>query len=497
MTKAPSEPDFVPDWKLTVNAKIHRPVPADAIAGELASHFGLTAREETLYADFPLVIRPGEVTAVVGPSGAGKTVLLRQAARDWPDVITLEVDRLARSSRLAIHCLPGGQLAQRLEVLSRCGLAEPAVLLTAAGNLSGGQRYRLALALAVWKAQRRGRPTLVLADELASGLDRATAWMLARQIRRLADRRGLAFLLATPHDWLLPALRPDTVVVKPIAEPARRVVGHYNRPLATEADSPPDGLWNACIPAPADTIPDPATWPIRVGKLADYRALAWCHYLAGSPAALLRIWAIDAPPELRGWGAPAVAAVCVVSPPVPHVRGRNAAFGSRYTAGPKARWLARLNAEVECISRVVVHPVYRSAGLAVRLVRHAIATAHRPMVEALAAMGAVHPLFERADMTPVLLPPSAEAARLLSAAEVVGLSPMDIVAVTPLREWLASADAASVSFFRREFDRFAARSIGTRELVRRRVRSARPDVFAAVCRKAAAGYVYYHCDCGL
>jgi hypothetical protein len=92
---------------------------------------------------------------------------------------------------------------------------------------------------------------------------------------------------------------------------------------------------------------------------------------------------------------PRLAAVLVVSPPVSAVAGRNYATGGRYAVPPLRNALALLNREIECISRVIVHPIFRSCGLAVRLVRHALAAAQTPMMESLAAMGAIHPLFTR------------------------------------------------------------------------------------------------------
>ncbi|MCK4625480.1 MAG: hypothetical protein KAV00_09245, partial [Phycisphaerae bacterium] len=43
--------------------------------------------------------------------------------------------------------------------------------------------------------------------------------------------------------------------------------------------------------------------------------------------------------------------------------------------------------------------IYRSCGLAVRLVRHALRTTQMPLIEALATMGAIHPFFERGGMS--------------------------------------------------------------------------------------------------
>jgi hypothetical protein len=326
----------------------------------------------------------------------------------------------------------------------------------------------LALAQAVWRARRSGRPALVLADEFGSTLDRPTAWMLARQVRRIARREKLAFLLATPHDWLRGPLQPDRLIIKPLGEEAHTIA------------SPPEPHG----PDAFHASPPPEQWPIRPGTIADYRALAQFHYLAGAPAAHVRVWAIDTPGSLQCAGGPAIAAACVVSPPTPNVRARHLLFPGRYAGADKRAGFARLNAELECISRVVVHPVFRAAGLAGRLVRHAIATAATPHVEALAAMGMLHPLFERAGMKAFRPPPSQWAERLASAAEIAGLSAADLAAVGPVRRFLRAGPADRREFFAAELDFFARKVFG-----RRLDRCA--DRLPAVCRKAVAAYVYY------
>jgi GNAT superfamily N-acetyltransferase len=113
------------------------------------------------------------------------------------------------------------------------------------------------------------------------------------------------------------------------------------------------------------------------------------------------VWAIPVPGPRCQRGEPAIAGLLVVSPPALNCRGRNVATGGRYVTPVDGRRQAacRLNREIECISRVIVHPLYRGLGLARRLVRHALATAETPHVEALAAMGKLHPLFERAGMS--------------------------------------------------------------------------------------------------
>ena len=369
--------------------------------------FGLEkGRTEIIYDGLEVRLAPGEIVAVVGPSGSGKSVLLRQVAgqaRRRKGVVRLDVEALGGSNRPAIAAVGRGEaLSTRLAVLSRCGLAEAGVLVTPAKYLSAGQLYRLAMAEAILRADRIGGEVLLIADEFAAALDYTTAWVLCRQLRKLISPARscvtaaggvleglgsrLAVLLATPRAELLGALRPDRVIVKPLAEGAWQAAG----PL--EQQSGRDELHALSV--------------IEPGRIADYRALAQFHYVAGEPAAHKRVWVIrwaSEPWQRRAAsfaagrsGAPA--AVLVVSPPVRACRGRNAALPRRYTGRLRKRALARLNREIECISRVVVHPIFRGLGLGVALVRHALATAETPMVEALAAMGEVHPLFEKAGM---------------------------------------------------------------------------------------------------
>jgi len=335
-----------------------------------------TARRQELYDGFELEIAPGQIVAVIGPSGAGKSVLLRAVAKRFPQAVWLTDGAFTRTDRPVVSAVGAGPLSERLEILSRCGLAEAAVLLTPARHLSGGQRHRLALAAALHKAARAPASGLVIAAAFASSLDGATAEMLCRRIRKLI-RPGsrTALLLATPREELLDALQPDKVIVKPLNSPP---IEHGREQSSSFG---------------------PEAWPIVEGTIADYDALGRFHYLGGRPAAHKRVYVIHAPAGASAWGGPEIAAVLVVSPPLTCCRGRNAALPGRYTRPSRAAALARLNAEMEWISRVVVHPIYRACGLAVRLVRRTVTTAHTPMVEALAVMGAVNPFFERAGMT--------------------------------------------------------------------------------------------------
>jgi len=471
-----------PGWSVVVNARIRRPIPASSEAGAVAAMFGLSGcREETLYDRFPLEIKPGMIVVITGPSGAGKSVLLREVARQVGGAGSLAAELLAACDSPAVDVLEGGPLAGRLEMLSRCGLAEATALVAPARLLSGGQQARLALARALHAARLSGKAELVIADEFCSALDLDTARGLCRRVRRLVSGSGLALLAATARPELVPDLQPDLVILKPLGAPARLV----DAPRRVRRD-------------------EVRRWPICRGTIRDYHELACFHYLAGPPACHKRVYVVRRPQagRSRRWRDLAcadLAAVLVISPPLLTVRGRNIAAPGRYSGADRREATMRLNREVECISRVIVHPTYRGSGLAERLVRHALATAQTPFVEALAAMGRVHPFFEKAGMKATFLEPDAVSRRLLAAAGTVGLTGAEVAAVEPVRKMLATPAGGrgrlasarkAVADFRREVHRCIARAFSPDHL--RRLE----DPLAELCRRTARQYVYYLAEVG-
>lgn len=159
-------------------------------------------------------LTPGRVVFVTGPSGCGKSTLLaaleaRVRRTGVERVLPDGAGRLGATvfDAVAAHTPTP---AEALGVLARAGLAEAPLLPRTTRELSEGQRWRLALAVAMARAARH--KTVLLADEFASALDRVTAANLARTVRRWASASDARVVAAAANDDLLEALAPDVLV---------------------------------------------------------------------------------------------------------------------------------------------------------------------------------------------------------------------------------------------------------------------------------------------
>jgi putrescine transport system ATP-binding protein len=170
-----------------------------------------------------LVIERGELFALLGSSGCGKTTLLRLLAGfETPDAGRLIIDgqdmtgvpphrrpinMMFQSYALFPHMnvaenvgyglrregLPKPEIAARVAaVLEQVRLSDHAARRPA--QLSGGQRQRVALARALVK-----RPKLLLLDEPLAALDRKLREGTRFELVRLQEELGLTFVMVT-HD---------------------------------------------------------------------------------------------------------------------------------------------------------------------------------------------------------------------------------------------------------------------------------------------------------
>ena len=184
---------------------------------------------------------PGAITLVTGASGSGKSSLLR-ALRRSIDARWIDLDDVELRDVPVVDCFHRRSLETTLALLARVGLAEAWTYLRTPSELSDGQRWRLKLALALdeasrEEASRRGagpqRRTILCADEFCAVLDRVTAMIVARTLRRAtratcAPCAPLSAIVSTSHDDLVDALQPDLVLTcdfeRGVSQPARGVV---------------------------------------------------------------------------------------------------------------------------------------------------------------------------------------------------------------------------------------------------------------------------------
>lgn len=194
----------------------------------------------TVLSDLNLSVAPGELVALLGVNGTGKSTILRTLSRMQPalagsieingvDIGAMSQYNLARhigvvlTERVAIGAMP----AYRLVELGRYPHSNWSGILTAddrqivadaiaavsaqnlahreVDELSDGERQRIMIARAL--AQR---PTVLLLDEPSAFLDVSARVEITAMLRRLARDQGVAIIMSS-HDLELSLRTSDTI----------------------------------------------------------------------------------------------------------------------------------------------------------------------------------------------------------------------------------------------------------------------------------------------
>ncbi|MET1129270.1 MAG: GNAT family N-acetyltransferase [Thermoproteota archaeon] len=206
-------------------------LPADL--QDVLRAFGVERRSVERYVlrNVNVRIEPGEVVAVVGLSGAGKTTFLRMiigaAARIDNEMYRPSEGEIVVPDNARIeYMLPGEHepqfgdetllehVARKLEdpiaaveVLNIVGLSDAVFYRARFSELSTGQKERAKLA-----SMLAGRPNLMVIDEFAAHLDSLTAMRVARKLSQIARMFRLTLIVATNRADVLSALVPTKTV---------------------------------------------------------------------------------------------------------------------------------------------------------------------------------------------------------------------------------------------------------------------------------------------
>jgi ABC-type ATPase with predicted acetyltransferase domain len=161
-------------------------------------------------------VNSGDVVFISGPSGSGKSVILRELEKQVPasDRVNLHDIELP-GDRAVIDCMEG-DLLTGLRLLGVAGLSDVFCLLNQPAHLSDGQKWRFRLAMALAAGTK-----FVFADEFCSGLDRITAAVIAYNIHKFAKRNDVTFILAASCDDMLMDLGPDVLIAKELSGPTK------------------------------------------------------------------------------------------------------------------------------------------------------------------------------------------------------------------------------------------------------------------------------------
>jgi len=201
-------------WQGTITDKI----------AQLCRMFGLTldrlTERRTVHC-CQLEIKNGDIIYITGPSGSGKSILLKELEKSLPasDRVNLAQIRLP-GDRTLIDCF-NGDLLTGLRILSAAGLNDVFCLLNQPCNLSDGQKYRFRLALALATGKK-----FIFADEFCCQLDRITAAVVSYNIHKFAKRKGITFILAASHDDILLDLAPDVLIVTELSGKTQVIYKH-------------------------------------------------------------------------------------------------------------------------------------------------------------------------------------------------------------------------------------------------------------------------------
>lgn len=334
----------------------------------VAEAFGLGIDEEKTFTVFdkqPITVYQGDVVYITGDSGGGKSSLLKALSDKIKNVIQLN-DIKVKDDEVLIEGV-GDSVEDALRILTRSGLGDAFLMLRKYKELSDGQKYRYLIAKMI-----SSKKDVWLIDEFCATLDRPLALVIAFSIQKIARSLGKTLLVATTHHDMLRDLQANLVISKNFGGRVQ-----VDRPEYKEHEF---SLFNKIS--------------YRLGTYQDYQqsGLSSFHYKNDKrPAGLINTYLAEYDGQIIG--------ALLTRYPALEIRERNVVTNKKYVKNYK-----QLNAEVEMISRVVVHSKFRGVGLGTKLVKAYLDSQYAKLiVESMSVMSQHNPFFERAGMERIIL----------------------------------------------------------------------------------------------
>ncbi|MFT4538974.1 MAG: ABC-type multidrug transport system ATPase subunit/pSer/pThr [Planctomycetota bacterium] len=215
-------------------------IVATGLGHSVLEHGGGT---KSILREVTLVVEPQEMLAIIGPTGSGKSTLMRALSARVPaqdgqvsingvdlytnfeslkrgmafvsqhevlheELTVEEAVRFTARLRLPIDTPVGVLESAVREAISRVDLQRQASTLVR--DLSGGQHKRASVACEI-----ASQPDLLFVDEVTSGLDDQADWEMMRLLRRSADRGMTVVCIAHNLANVLPFCHKIAVMTRP------------------------------------------------------------------------------------------------------------------------------------------------------------------------------------------------------------------------------------------------------------------------------------------
>lgn len=352
-----------------------------------AEAFGLGIDGEKTFeiVDSDFDVNYGDVVYITGDSGSGKSSILKAFKQEFKDDVVDINDVEIDADKPLVDAI-GESVEEALQILSAVGLNDAFLFLRKYPELSDGQKLRFKIA----KLMQLKRKVWVC-DEFTAPLDRDTAKIVAWNLQKFARRIGVTILVATCNDDLDDDLAPNVKVEK-----------KYNNEIMITYYAGNAALTCSLV----------RDMRVEIGESSDWKRLCQFHYRSHNVMIPLRyvrmVRNVCSCPKNElttkcagncgecSYNKPELAGVVVFCASSFATFGRRFFFGSCLNRSGEE--IKELNKLFSKISRVVVHPKYRSVGLGTFLVAEALKLSPTRYTETVAVMAKYNPFFEKAGM---------------------------------------------------------------------------------------------------